>query len=631
MIDVIFGERLYFALGHHQLLDNTEFRLKRGEHLGLIGRNGTGKSSFLKILAGLTPLDDGNIRFERNLSVAYIAQQTTLDPNLTIRETIAKALDEEQALLKEYQQQQKLLSQYPQNIEILKKIQELQLKLDICGSWQIEQRISELIDQFNLSANTMIRTLSGGQKKKVQLAQAWIKQPDVLLLDEPTNHLDIDHIIWLEELLRGFNGALVVITHDRYFLDHVVTRIVELDRGILRSYPGNFAVYQKRKAQELAIEENSNREFDKFHAQEEIWIKKGIKARRTRNEGRVKRLKALRNEHNNRKERQGTVHFHCATVKKSGKIVAELNDVSFSYNAHTPVITNYSTIIKRGDKIGLVGPNGSGKSTFLRLVLGEIEPTGGHIQRGSQQSLIYFDQFRNQLNDSDTVFDTVGDGKDTILINGKSLHVISYLEDFLFPPQRLHSPVAALSGGEKNRLLLAKLFTKPANIIILDEPTNDLDIETQQVLENLLNDFTGTVFLVSHDRAFLDAVATQVILFEGNGILTDYIGDYHDYQVRKKHTNKDKTVSQPVSRQEKKNKLSQGMTSKEKKEFTALPQEIERLEAELNGVQQALLEPNIFKDNYAQARRYQQQIYELEQQIENKFSRWDELENKVNH
>ena len=633
MIDVIFGEHLCFALGHHQLLDNTEFRLKRGEHLGLIGRNGTGKSSFLKILAGLIPLDDGDIRFERNLSIVYIAQQTILDPTLTIRQTIAKTLDEEQALLNEYQQQQKLLSQYPENTEILAKIQELQLKLDICGSWQIEQRISELIDQFNLPADTMIHTLSGGQKKKVQLAQAWIKQPDVLLLDEPTNHLDIDHIIWLEELLREFNGALVVITHDRYFLDHVATRIVELDRGILRSYPGNFAVYQERKTQELAVEENLNREFDKFYAQEEIWIRKGIKARRTRNEGRVKRLKALRNERNNRKERQGKIHFHCTTAQKSGKIVAELNNVSFAYDAHTPIIANYSTMIKRGDKIGLVGPNGSGKSTFLRLVLGEIEPTSGHIQRGNQLSLIYFDQFRNQLNDNDTVFDTIGDGKDTVLINEKSLHVISYLEDFLFPPQRLHSPVAALSGGEKNRLLLAKLFTKPANIIILDEPTNDLDIETQQVLEDLLNDFTGTVFLVSHDRAFLDAVTTQVILFQGDGLLADYIGDYHDYQVRKKYTNKHKITSQPLGRQEKKNKnkLSQGITSKEKKELTALPQEIERLEAELNGVQQALLEPNIFKDNYAQAHRYQQQIYELEQQIENKFSRWNELENKINH
>lgn len=586
MIDVIFGERLRFTLGHHQLLGNTEFRLKRGEHLGLIGRNGAGKSSFLKILAGLTPLDDGELRFRRDLSIVYIAQQTTLDPNLTIRQTIAKALDEEQAILKEYQQQQKLLSQSPQNIEILTKIQELQLKLDIYGSWQIEQRISELIDQFNLPAEAMIQTLSGGQQKKVQLAQAWIKQPDVLLLDEPTNHLDIDHIIWLEELLRGFNGAWVAITHDRYFLDHVATRIVELDRGILRSYSGNFAAYQERKVQQLAIEENSNREFDKFHAQEETWMRKGIKARRTRNEGRVKRLKALRSERNRRKEPQGTVHFHYITAQKSGKIVAELDDVSFAYDAQTPIIANYSTIIKRGDKIGLVGPNGSGKSTFLRLVLGEIEPTGEHIRRGSQQSLIYFAQFKNQLNDNDTLFDTVGDGKDTVLINGKSLNVISYLEKFLFPAQRLHSPVAALSGGEKNRLLLAKLFTKPTNIIILDEPTNDLDIETQQVLEDLLNDFTGTVFLVSHDRAFLDAVTTQVILFERNGLLTDYVGDYRDYQIRKKQSDKNKIISQPVGQQGKKNKnkLSQGMTSKEKRELTALPQEIEHLEAELSGV-----------------------------------------------
>ena len=459
-----------------------------------------------------------------------------------------------------------------------------------------------------------------------------MQKPDVLLLDEPTNHLDIDAIIWLENLLRGFSGSLIVITHDRRFLDNIATRIVELDRGTLRSYDGSFAKYSEKKAQELAVEAEHNRLFDKFHAQEEAWIRKGIEARRTRNEGRVRRLEELRRQRAARRERQGQVSFQLNAGEKSGKIVAELEHASFQYD-NKLIMNDFSAIIQRGDKIGLIGANGIGKTTFLKLILGELQPTRGKIRIGSKQEVAYFDQFRSALNDSDTVFYTIVQGNDFVEIGGKKRHVMSYLEDFLFHPARAQSPVSSLSGGERNRLLLAKLFTRPANILVLDEPTNDLDIDTQELLEDLLRDYAGTVFLVSHDRMFLDNVITQSIVFEGNGSLKEYIGGYQDYVDAKARESKIQAASpataqerQPEKEKPKANRTVK-LSYKEQRELDALPDEIAALEAEQAEINAALSDPEIFKD-YEKAGALQARADEIELALLEKLERWEMLEAK---
>ena len=459
-----------------------------------------------------------------------------------------------------------------------------------------------------------------------------MQKPDVLLLDEPTNHLDIDAIIWLENLLRGFSGSLIVITHDRRFLDNIATRIVELDRGTLRSYDGSFAKYSEKKAQELAVEAEHNRLFDKFHAQEEAWIRKGIEARRTRNEGRVKRLEELRKQRAARRERQGQVSFQLSAGEKSGKIVAELEHASFQYD-NKLIMNDFSAIIQRGDKIGLIGANGIGKTTFLKLILGELQPTRGKIRIGSKQEVAYFDQFRSALNEQDTVFYTIGQGNDFVEIGGKKRHVMSYLEDFLFHPARAQSPVSSLSGGERNRLLLAKLFTRPANILVLDEPTNDLDIDTQELLEDLLRDYAGTVFLVSHDRMFLDNVITQSIVFAGNGSLKEYIGGYQDYVDAKARESKIQAAApataqerQPEKEKPKANRTVK-LSYKEQRELDALPDEIAALEAEQAEINAALSQPDIFKD-YEKAGALQARADEIETALLEQLERWEMLEAK---
>ena len=455
----------------------------------------------------------------------------------------------------------------------------------------------------------------------------------MLLLDEPTNHLDIDAIIWLENLLRGFSGSLIVITHDRRFLDNIASRIVELDRGTLRSYEGSFSKYSAKKAQELAVEAEHNRLFDKFHAQEEAWIRKGIEARRTRNEGRVRRLEELRRQRAARRERQGQVSFQLNAGEKSGKIVAELEHASFQYD-NKLIMNDFSAIIQRGDKIGLIGANGIGKTTFLKLILGELQPTRGKIRIGSKQEVAYFDQFRSALNEQDTVFYTIGQGNDFVEIGGKKRHVMSYLEDFLFHPARAQSPVSSLSGGERNRLLLAKLFTRPANILVLDEPTNDLDIDTQELLEDLLRDYAGTVFLVSHDRMFLDNVITQSIVFTGNGSLKEYIGGYQDYLDAKTRESQFQAASTTVQeRQPEKEKPKANRTVKlsykEQRELDALPDAIAALEAEQAEINAALSQPEIFKD-YEKAGALQARADEIETALLEQLERWEMLEAKQN-
>ncbi|HEZ3161456.1 TPA: ATP-binding cassette domain-containing protein [Neisseria meningitidis] len=632
-MNILSVENASFAIGHVALLDKTSFQLDSGEKVGLIGRNGAGKSSFLKILAGLQKLDDGQIIVQNNLKIVYVPQESFFDKDATVFDTVAEGLGEIRDLLRRYHHVSHDLEHNSDDV-LLKELNELQLEIEAKDGWKLDAAVKQTLGELGLPENEKIGNLSGGQKKRVALAQAWVQKPDVLLLDEPTNHLDIDAIIWLENLLKAFEGSLVVITHDRRFLDNIATRIVELDRGILRSYPGSFSKYSEKKAQELAVEAEHNRLFDKFHAQEEAWIRKGIEARRTRNEGRVRRLEELRRQRAERRNVQGQVNFKLDSGEKSGKIIAELEDASFAYGGKV-IMDKFSAILQRGDKIGLIGPNGIGKTTFLKLILGELQPTYGRIRIGSKQEVAYFDQFRSALNENDTVFYTLGQGNDYVEVGGKKKHVMSYLEDFLFPPARAQSPVSSLSGGERNRLLLAKLFTRPANILVLDEPTNDLDIDTQELLEDLLRDYQGTVFLVSHDRMFLDNVITQSLVFEGNGRLKEYIGGYQDYIDAKSREAKIQTESapktadaEPVKEKPKANRTVK-LSYKEQRELDALPDEIAALEAEQAEINAQLSDPEIFKD-YEKAGALQSRAEEIEMLLLEKLERWELLETKRN-
>ncbi|HEZ3545397.1 TPA: ATP-binding cassette domain-containing protein [Neisseria meningitidis] len=632
-MNILSVENASFAIGHVALLDKTSFQLDSGEKVGLIGRNGAGKSSFLKILAGLQKLDDGQIIVQNNLKIVYVPQESFFDKDATVFDTVAEGLGEIRDLLRRYHHVSHDLEHNSDDV-LLKELNELQLEIEAKDGWKLDAAVKQTLGELGLPENEKIGNLSGGQKKRVALAQAWVQKPDVLLLDEPTNHLDIDAIIWLENLLKAFEGSLVVITHDRRFLDNIATRIVELDRGILRSYPGSFSKYSEKKAQELVVEAEHNRLFDKFHAQEEAWIRKGIEARRTRNEGRVRRLEELRRQRAERRNGQGQVNFKLDSGEKSGKIIAELEHASFAYGDKV-IMDKFSAILQRGDKIGLIGPNGIGKTTFLKLILGELQPTYGRIRIGSKQEVAYFDQFRSALNENDTVFYTLGQGNDYVEVGGKKKHVMSYLEDFLFPPARAQSPVSSLSGGERNRLLLAKLFTRPANILVLDEPTNDLDIDTQELLEDLLRDYQGTVFLVSHDRMFLDNVITQSLVFEGNGRLKEYIGGYQDYIDAKSREAKIQTESapktadaEPVKEKPKANRTVK-LSYKEQREPDALPDEIAALEAEQAEINAQLSDPEIFKD-YEKAGALQSRAEEIEMLLLEKLERWELLETKQN-
>lgn len=630
-------ENACFAVGHLPLLDKTSFQLNAGEKIGLIGRNGAGKSSLLKILAGVQKLDDGQLIVQNHLKVVFVPQESFFDENATVFDIVSEGLGEVRDSLREYHQLSSEITQnHSHHDDLLSQLNELQSKIETLNGWQFDALIKQTISELNLPEHERIGNLSGGQKKRVALAQAWVQKPDILLLDEPTNHLDIHAIIWLENLLQQFSGSLIVITHDRRFLDNISNRIVELDRGILRSYAGNFSHYSEKKAQELAVEAEHNRLFDKFHAQEEVWIRKGIEARRTRNEGRVRRLEELRRQRAARREQQGQVNFKLDAGEKSGKIIAELEHASFSYDNHL-IIEDFSTIIQRGDKIGLIGANGIGKTTFLKLILGELHATRGKIRLGSKQEVAYFDQFRSQLNEDDSIFYTLGQGNDFVEVGGKRKHVMSYLEDFLFSPARAQSPVRSLSGGERNRLLLAKLFTRPANILILDEPTNDLDIDTQELLEELLRDYAGTVFLVSHDRQFLDNVITQSIVFEGNGVLKEYIGGYQDYLGAKKREDEKRAKDTPkISLQQENDKNSKPKANRsiklsfnEQRELNALPEEIAQLETEQAILNQELANPEVFKD-YEKAAKLQARAEEIECLLLEKLERWEVLENKQN-
>ena len=598
----------HLAFGDRPLLDGAQFSVETGERLGLIGRNGTGKSSLLRIIAGLAHLDDGELQLRTRLRVAFVEQEPELPPAQDLRESLLERAASAKGT---------------------NGVAYSELHADERERWRMESRLTEFLHRFELDETRSPATSSGGERKRAALALALTLQPDLLLLDEPTNHLDIEGIERLEELLLKV-PACMVITHDRAFLDRITTRILELDRGVLRSYPGNFATYEERKDQELAAEEVMRRRFDKFWAQEEVWIRKGVEARRTRNEGRVKRLERLRVERVERLDRLGNVKISLDTGERSGQLVAELTDVSKRFGARI-VVRDLSARIMRGDHIGLIGPNGAGKSTLIRLILGALEPDSGTVKLGTNLQVAYFDQLRAQLDPEATVAETISPGSDWVEVGTERKHIVSYLGDFLFGSQRAKSPVKMLSGGERNRLLLARLFARPANLVVLDEPTNDLDIESLELLEQKLQDYPGTLLLVSHDRRFLDNVVTQTIAAEGDGTWREYVGGYSDWLKQRKPTTPPaaakptatKSATPPAPPAAKpRTKLS----FKEQRELDSLPQDIEALEHEQSTLTTRMSTPEYHRQGPDQARTDGKRLEEIEALLLTKYSRWEALE-----
>jgi len=621
------------AFGDLPLLDHTALVVEPGERLALIGRNGTGKSSLLKILAGDAALDDGIVWRQPGTKIAYVAQEPQFGAGARVFDAIAQGLGELSQLLIDYHDVAEAVAHGDESK--LDRMAELQDALEHHQAWRFEQRIEQALVRLNLPGDATVESLSGGMLKRVALARALVAEPDMLLLDEPTNHLDLDGIAWLEALLNDFRGASLVITHDRRFLDSFATRIIELDRGLLRSYPGRYAQYVARKADELAAEALESARADKLLAQEEVWIRKGVEARRTRAQFRVKRLDELRARREARREQMGRARIGLDRGEASGELVAELEGVSKRYGDR-PIVRDFSTRIVRGDKVGLIGPNGAGKTTLLKLILGQLEADEGRVRTGSRIQVAYFDQFRTQLDESATLAEVISPGSDFVEIGGKRTHVIGYLGDFLFPPQRARAKVESLSGGERNRLLLARLFARPANVLVLDEPTNDLDMETLDLLEQLLQDYDGTVLLVSHDRAFLDAVVTQTIAYEGDGRWREYVGGYSDWIAQRpaapaspaatpaksappapaaSPVKADKPAAAPKSK----------LSFKEQKELDSLPDRIAALEDE-----QATLTARLSSGALAgpEAAGVSTRLGALAAEIDAAMLRWEELESR---
>ena len=618
------------AFGHVALLDRAQFALEAGERVALVGRNGSGKSSLLKILAGLERLDDGTLQLRQGLRLFYVPQEPAFDAQARVFDVVGDGVAQAKALRARYE------AHAPGD-----DLDALQTQIEALDGWNWERRVEQVLQRLHLDAQARIGTLSGGTRKRVALAQALAAHPDVLLLDEPTNHLDLDAILWLQQLLAEWGGALVVVSHDRAFIDVVATRIVELDRGVLRSYPGRFAAYEQTKARELQDEALASARADKLLAAEEVWVRKGVEARRTRSVGRVARLEGLRAARAARREQLGQVRLELDAGVPSGKLVAELREVTMRFGDRL-LIDRFSATILRGDKIGLVGPNGSGKTTLLKLILGELEPTSGSVRRGSKLQVAYFDQLRGALDLDATLADTISPGSEWVEIGGQRRHVMSYLGDFLFAPQRASSPVRTLSGGERNRLLLARLFALPANLLVLDEPTNDLDIETLELLEALLQSYAGTVFLVSHDRRFVDSVVTSTIAWEGDaalggrpGLWREYEGGIDDWLAQRERTRVVIAQAAPVvaaavpaaapAVPKAAPVAARKLSFKEQRELDALPALIDALEAEQRAIGERLAGSALYTDEPQQVAPLQARYAQIDDELTAALERWEAL------
>ncbi|EHR7860916.1 ABC transporter ATP-binding protein [Vibrio parahaemolyticus] len=622
------------AFGDHPLLDRAEFALQENERVCLVGRNGAGKSTLMKVLAGDILLDDGKIQITQDVVVSRLEQDPPRNQEGTVYEYVSGGLAEIGEQLKIYHDLLDLVAQDPseKNINRLAKTQE---QLDHSNAWRFDDRVKNVLSALKLSPDTLLRDLSGGWQRKAALARALVCDPDVLLLDEPTNHLDVTTIEWLENFLKDFKGSIIFISHDRAFIKSMATRIVDLDRGQLSSFPGDYDNYLLEKEEMLRVEEMQNAEFDKKLAQEEVWIRQGIKARRTRNEGRVRALKKLREERRDRREVQGKVNLNIDDASRSGKIVFEAENVSFAYDGKQ-IVDNFSFNIMRGDRIALIGPNGCGKSTVLKLLLGQLEAQSGRLHCGTKLEVAYFDQYREILDPEKTVIDNLADGKQEVMVGGRQRHALSYLQDFLFAPKRARTPVKALSGGEKNRLLLARILLKPNNLLILDEPTNDLDIETLELLEEMLANYQGTLLLVSHDREFVDNTVMTSWIFEGDGVIEEFVGGYHDAKQQRdqalavrfsteKPAKKEKVVEEtPKTTQPKNN--SKKLSYKLQRELEALPAKLEQLESDIETLQEQVNDPEFFAKPVEQTQPVLEQLAALEQELEIAFERWEELE-----
>ncbi len=623
---------IFLSYGQPPLIDHINLVIEPGERVCLIGRNGAGKSTLLKILTGQVIADDGVLKRAAGVKIAQLEQSVPHDAVGSVFDVIAEGLGAEGKLAARYHHLILELTANPTD-KVMRELEDCQAELERVDGWDINQRVEAIVTKMDLNPDVDISSLSGGYKRRVLLARALVCKPDLLLLDEPTNHLDIDAIKWVEQFLLKWEGALLFISHDRRFMNNLATRFIEIDRGKIAEFNCNYATYIQRKKEMLEIEDRHNALFDKRLSQEEVWIRQGIKARRTRNEGRVRALEALRSEYANRRKQQGTAKMDIQQAEKSGKIVAEAENINFAFDdgnaAGNEVVKSFSTLIQRGDKVGLIGRNGVGKTTLLKILLGQLEPQTGTVKTGTNLNIAYFDQYRSALDETKTVQDNVSGGRDMLEIGGKSRHVISYLQDFLFSPDRCRQPVSALSGGERNRLLLAKLFTRPSNILVLDEPTNDLDIDTLDLLEELLIDYKGTILLVSHDRAFLNNVVTSTLVFEGDAVINQYIGGYDDWLRQRKveMTAKEKAVASTDQKpQDTKQPAAKKRSYKVQRELDRLPAEIERLETEIGTISEQMNQPDFYQSERSATAAIEKNLGDLQQQLNHCYERWEQLE-----
>ncbi|MDA3869850.1 MAG: ATP-binding cassette domain-containing protein [Gammaproteobacteria bacterium] len=615
------------SFGGPAILEQINLSIEAGERVSLLGRNGTGKSSLLKVINKQIKPDGGEIDINKSVKIASLEQEVPYDVQGSIFDVVASGLGKQAELLKAYHHAtQRVAEDFSE--QAFAELERTQHEIEVADAWQLNQQVESVLSKMKLDGDTDFTKLSGGMRRRVLLAKALVVDPDLLLLDERTNHLDLEAIQWLEEQLLGYRGALLFITHDRAFMRKLSTRIVELDRGCLTSYDCDYATYLNRREELLHAEEEANNLFDKKLAQEEVWIRQGIKARRTRNEGRVRALESMRDEREQRRQKVGKVDMKIVRGDQSGKIVVEAEDVSFAYDERV-IVKNLSTTIMRGDKIGIIGPNGAGKTTLLKTLLGQLQPTSGKVTLGTKQSIAYFDQMRDQLDEEASVLDNLSEGREYIEINGARKHVIGYLQDFLFAPDRARSPVKALSGGERNRLLLARLFSKPANILVLDEPTNDLDVETLELLEELVSNYSGTILLVSHDREFVNNVVSSTLVFQSDGAVNEYIGGYDDWLRQRTEAN-DKPVTgktgKPVQKEAKERSQKNKISYKEQRDLDALPIKIEQLETELKQLHEQMAEPDFFQQEKDEIVKAQSTLQQSEQALAESYKRWEELE-----